>query len=338
MACTSETPAARGHSSRRAGARIRASAMRTGGSASPSGWGSRTTRATAYGSSTCATACTGRGTCASWIPARLAGRVEPGRGDRMMHLPWRPTIGGRPPLPPGVGLHPPADPLPFPLAQPNHRLYAFARQAIWDAVRAVGLAEGDEVLVPVHHHGAEVEALIRAGLRPRFFHGGPDLAPEADELERLAGSRTRLLCLIHHLGFPQDGRRWRRWCDERGILLLEDAAHAWLATVGGEPVGSWGHLAVFCLHNTFGVPEGAAVISEAPVTEPSDEQAQGLRQVVAGHIKRVPGRAIRAAIARSSYDEAAAGRRANYRLLLDELGERVAHPFATLPEGASPFV
>jgi CelD/BcsL family acetyltransferase involved in cellulose biosynthesis len=271
------------------------------------------------------------------------------------------TIGVWPTLPPGLWLRPPADPLPYPLAEPNHRLYAFARQAIWHGVRALGLTDGDEVLVPAPHYGAELPALIAAGLRPRFFGAGPDLAPDEDELERLVGPRTRVLCLVHQLGFAQDGRRWRRWCDERGILLLEDASQAWLASVGGEPVGSWGQLAVFSLHKTLGVPVGAAMICETPPPLAPPGPGRGLREVALGHgiwlgrslgllgrtaltgggdpaAARAPGPAISAAIARLAYDDAAAGRRANYRVLLDELGERVPPPFTALPDGASPLV
>jgi CelD/BcsL family acetyltransferase involved in cellulose biosynthesis len=236
-----------------------------------------------------------------------------------------------PPVPPGVWLRPPADPLPFPLAEPGHRPYMDVRQAIWRGVRAVRLDAGGEVLVPAQHHGAAVQALLGAGLRPRFFEGGPDLAPNEDELERLVGPSTRALWIIHHLGFPQDGQRWRRWCDERGILLLEDAADAWLATSAGEPVGSWGHFAVFCPHRTFGLPRAAILLSEVPAPGPSEPLGRGRPRVAVAH-------ALSALTARLAYDDAAAGRRANYRLLLGELGERVPEPFATLPDGASPLV
>jgi CelD/BcsL family acetyltransferase involved in cellulose biosynthesis len=272
------------------------------------------------------------------------------------------TIGVWPALPPAVWLRPPADPLPYPLDEPGHRLYTFARQAIWHGVRALGVSDGDEVLVPAAHYGADVPALIGAGLHPRFFGAGPDLAPDADALEGLVGPRTRALCLVHQLGFPQDGRRWRRWCDERGILLLEDAAQAWLARAGGEPVGSWGQLAVFSPHKTLGVPVGAALISETPPPLAQPRRGRGVRELALGHgswlarsvgllgrtaltgdggdpaAARAPGPATTAAIARLAYDDPAAGRRANYNVLLDELGERVPPPFTALPDGASPLV
>ncbi|MGH2982051.1 MAG: DegT/DnrJ/EryC1/StrS family aminotransferase, partial [Solirubrobacterales bacterium] len=94
------------------------------------------------------------------------------------------------------------------------------------------------MLVPAYHHGSDVGALVEAGLRCRFYDAGERLEPDPAELEGLLGGRTRALYLIHHLGFAQDAPRWRRWCDERGLLLIEDAAMAWPAELDGRPLGS----------------------------------------------------------------------------------------------------
>jgi len=117
-------------------------------------------------------------------------------------------------------------------------------------------------LVPAYHHGAEVEAFERAGARPRFYAGTADLAPHADELERLLRPSTRALHLIHNLGFVQDSPRWAAWCRERDLLLIEDCAPAWLAATGGRPAGTYGDLAVFSLYKTVALPDtGAAICS-----------------------------------------------------------------------------
>jgi CelD/BcsL family acetyltransferase involved in cellulose biosynthesis len=193
-----------------------------------------------------------------------------------------PRIGPAVPLPPGVYLRRPAARLPFPLEERGCSLFARARHGLWQGVQALGLGGGDGVLVPAYHHGSEVEALVAAGLRPRFYEGTADLEPDADELQALLDGDTRALYLIHYLGFPQDTVRWRAWCDERGLLLIEDAAQAWLARVGGRPVGSDGDLAIFCLYKMFGVPDGGAVLvgrAGRPLTQappgPDDAAASG---------------------------------------------------------------
>lgn len=278
-----------------------------------------------------------------------------------------------PSLPPAAYLRRPGGDLPFPLQEPGTRLYAFGRQGIWQGAKALGLADGDQVLVPAYHHGSEVEALVRAGLQPRYYAGGEDLQPDADELESLVGPRVRALALVHYLGFPQDAARWRAWCDERGLLLIEDAAQAWLADRGGRPVGSYGDLAVFCLYKTLGIPEGAAVLCRAEIADPGAHpgyaaadllrrngswlapRSPALAALAAparrreapyspgrdfdlGDPGKAPWQSIGPLVARAADAGIAARRRANYRILLDDLGHLVPRPFDALPEGASPFV
>jgi dTDP-4-amino-4,6-dideoxygalactose transaminase len=285
-----------------------------------------------------------------------------------------PRLSIWPPLPPTVYLRRPRRGLPFPLEEPECRIVAWARHGLWHGVRRLGLAEGDEVLVPAWHHGSEVEAFERAGLACRFYDASDSLDPDPEPLESLLGPRVRALHLTHSLGFPADGRRWREWCDERGLLLLEDAAQAWLAERDGVPAGSHGHLAVFCLYKTFGLPEGAAMLVADPPPPVGLDRRLGLGPLARRHVRWITGRsplAYRAvgSVRRSApeaYDPvrdfelrdpqdapwlhtrfvlrrvvdpgAAARRRENYRVLLEGLGESVLAPYGRLPEGASPFV
>ncbi len=195
----------------------------------------------------------------------------------------RRRLGVWPSLPPGAYLRPAFETLPYPLDQPNHRRYERARHALWHGCRALGLGPGDQVLVPAYHHGSEVEALLQAGLDVRFVDVTEQIEPDEAALERAIGPRTKALYLIHVLGFPQDTRRWRRWCDERGLLLLEDAAQAWLARDGDTPLGTVGDLAIFCMYKTVGIPDGAALICATPPEPPSATGDRGVFEVLKRH-------------------------------------------------------
>jgi dTDP-4-amino-4,6-dideoxygalactose transaminase len=276
-----------------------------------------------------------------------------------------------PPLPIDVWLRRPRKRLPFPLDSPDCRLYSLARHGLWHGVRALDLQPGDEILVPAYHHGSEVEALLRIGLGVVFYGGGPDLAPDAAELEAAASPRTRALHLTHYLGFPQDAAKWRSFCDARGWKLLEDAAQSWLATSRGAPVGSVGDLAIFSLYKTFGIPDGAALVCSAlPPTAPDGGQGgRGLATAAQLHERWLaqrlpvhrraepdadgydaeadfalgdpnssPSRAAAALLPRIADADAASARRARYLMLLDRFAGRVPEPFARLPDGASPWM
>lgn len=179
------------------------------------------------------------------------------------------------PLPPSAFFRRPITDLPFPLAEPRAQLYASGRHALWRGARALGLGEGNEVLCPAYHAGPDVEALLRLGVAVRFYAGTPDLAPDEDELDELVSPKTRGLYLIHYLGFAQDAPRWRAWCDERGLLLLEDAAQGWLSELDGRPLGSFGDLGFTNPYKKLPVPNGAYAICREPLEPARGRQPFG---------------------------------------------------------------
>ena len=231
-------------------------------------------------------------------------------------------LGTVPSWPSRALLGPAAPRPPFPLGEPGGRLLPDAGQALLAGLRAVGLAAGDEVLVPAWHPGPAAAALTRAGLVARHHELGPRLEPDPGELEALLGPRVRALYLIHYLGFPQDAVGWLAWCRTRGLLLLEDASLALPGTLGDRPLGSFGDLAAFSLRHTLGLPAGALHLPQ-PAGPPPGDPAGGGRVRVA---RRLAG------------GDPMARRRANYRRLLAELAGQVPAPFDRLPEGAAPFV
>jgi dTDP-4-amino-4,6-dideoxygalactose transaminase len=275
------------------------------------------------------------------------------------------------PLTPRAYLRRPASELPFPLGEPGCRLYLWGRHAIWHGLKALGLGPGDEVLAPAYHHGSEIEAIERAGVRCRFYDGGEALEPDAAELEEALTPDVRALYLTHYLGFAQDVPRWRRWCDDRGLLLLEDVAMAWLASFEGRPLGSWGDLAAFSPWKPFGLPDMGALLCSAPAPE-----ADGRRPLAAGHVLRnhaawfaqrwswlarlrwrtlretefdrdagfalrdpeEPPSASSGFLLRRLCDtDVAARRRENHSFLLQALRDRVPPPFDQTGDGACPF-
>lgn len=282
-----------------------------------------------------------------------------------------PRINVWPPLPFEPYARRPPKTLPFPLEEPNCRIFSLGRHGLFAGIKALGLQPGDEVLVPAYHHGSEIEALIRAGIVCRFYEAGQRLEPDEKDLEALLGTRVRALCLTHYLGFPQDAARWRAWCDEHALLLIEDAAQAWLSSRDGTPVGSHADLSIFCLYKTFGLPDGAALISNSPPEPPRCRRGVGIGRVarehglylaqwwgwlaelhrrfkragehdpeqdfVLGDPRGAPYATTSFLLASATNPAAQATRAANYAWLLERLERFVPEPFARLPEGASPF-
>jgi hypothetical protein len=276
-----------------------------------------------------------------------------------------------PPLPWNVYARRPAATLPFPFRDGRVRLFARARQGLFEGLRRLGLGRGDSALVPAYHHGSEIEAYVRAGIALRYYEAGPDLVPDEAELEARLDSSVRLLHVIHYLGFAQDGGRWRKWCDRRGIHLIEDAAQGWLGVVRGRPLGTSGVLSLFSVYKTIGIPDGGAVVLRGALLEPSGRAGRGARGIAIKHGAWLAGRyaaigslwtrlrSARAYISEKDFTLGDPGRGAtvaaeflirrlvsspiaetrarHYRLLLGELGPWVPDPFRRDPDGLCPF-
>jgi len=119
------------------------------------------------------------------------------------------------------------------------------------ALRAFGV-EGREVIVPANTFFASAAAVVHAGGRPRFADvSAATLALSRSTVEAALTDSTAGVMLVHIGGLiTPEVRDIRQLCDERGLFLLEDAAHAHGAAYDGGPAGTFGHAAAFSLYPT----------------------------------------------------------------------------------------
>lgn len=148
---------------------------------------------------------------------------------------------------------------PFPFDDPATHWFYFARNGIYALARLWGLA-GREVLFPAYFHGVELEALLEAGVRPKFFPVHERMRVDPNEVIERIGPDTKAVYLIHYLGFPGPVEEIAQACRERNVLLIEDCALSLLSCAGDKPLGSTGDASVFCLYKTLPVPNGGAVV------------------------------------------------------------------------------
>src|SRR2546426_6330046 len=149
--------------------------------------------------------------------------------------------------------------IPFPFNDSGARYFYLARNGIYALARLWGLNDC-EVLFPAYFHGVELEALLQAGVRLRFYPVHEGMRVRVDDVVSRIGADTRAVYLIHYLGFPGPVAELAQVTQERGLLLIEDCALALLSCSGDRPLGSWGDAAIFCLYKTLPVPNGGAVV------------------------------------------------------------------------------
>ncbi len=140
--------------------------------------------------------------------------------------------------------------------------------AIQLTLRALGIAEGDEVIVPANSFVATAEAVVLAGATPRFADVDPaTLLLNADALTAALTNRTRAVIVVHLYGQMVDMDAIGRVAERAGIAVIEDAAQAHGATWRGRSAGSVGIAGCFSFYpgknlGAFG-DAGAVVTSDA---------------------------------------------------------------------------
>jgi len=163
-----------------------------------------------------------------------------------------------PTLYPGM-LFPRGLPVDFPpFTRDNVHWFYFARNAVWNAVKLLGL-EGREVLVPSYHHGVEIEALVHAGAKPVFYRVGTSWDVDIADVAARIGPDTRALYLIHYAGFPGPVREMKALAEKHGLALIEDCALSLLSSDRELKLGSIGDVGIFCLYKTLPVPNGGGL-------------------------------------------------------------------------------
>jgi len=67
----------------------------------------------------------------------------------------------------------------------------------------------------------------------------------AESIKREITNRTKAVIIVHFAGYPCDMDEIVELCQERGVYLIEDVAHAVGATYRGESCGTFGEFGCF---------------------------------------------------------------------------------------------
>lgn len=134
---------------------------------------------------------------------------------------------------------------------------------------AAGIGPGDEVIVPSMTFVATVNAVRYVGATPVFADvvSHTDLGMDVDHALELIGPRTRAVIPVHYAGYSMEIERLVAECDRRGLVVIEDAAHAPTARArpGGPRLGGVGLGGCFSFfpNKVLGIGEGGMLTTDS---------------------------------------------------------------------------
>jgi perosamine synthetase len=138
--------------------------------------------------------------------------------------------------------------------------------ALHSVMIAYGIGRGDDVIVPSFTFIATSNAALFVGARPVFA----DIEEETYGLDprdvtRKITPETKAVIPIHYGGCSCKIDEISRIARERGLLLIEDAAESFGASIGGRKAGTFGECAIlsFCSNKIITTGEGGAAVTDS---------------------------------------------------------------------------
>ncbi len=119
------------------------------------------------------------------------------------------------------------------------------------AVRALGIGEGDEVIVPAGTYIASVLSITENGATPVYIDSDPNtLLMNTDLIEAAITEKTKAILPVHLYGQSCDMERIMSLAKKHDLFVLEDCAQSHGSEWRGRLTGTWGTLAAFSFYPT----------------------------------------------------------------------------------------
>lgn len=144
------------------------------------------------------------------------------------------------------------------------------------ALHAIGLEEGDEVILPTMTFASSGEVVLYFRATPvlidceaNAFHMDPDL------IEKAITSRTKAILPVHYSGYAADMDSVLDIARRHGLKVIEDAAHALPSRYKGKMIGTIGDITCFSFYATKTITTGEGGM----VTTSNSEYADRVRML-----------------------------------------------------------
>jgi perosamine synthetase len=148
--------------------------------------------------------------------------------------------------------------------------------ALHAALMAVGVKQGDEVIVPSFTFVATAESVALAGAKPVFA----DIDPKTYNIssatvEKALTKKTKAILPVDLYGYSADMKPLRALADKHGLALVEDAAQAHGLTYEGKPAGAFADAACWSMYASKNIMTGEGGV----VTTNNDTIDETLRMI-----------------------------------------------------------
>jgi len=136
--------------------------------------------------------------------------------------------------------------------------------AIFVALKALGIGPGDEVITAANTFIATSEAITETGARPVFVDIDEYFHIDVSKIEAKISAKTKAVIPVHLYGQPADIKAVKSLCDKHKLHIVEDCAQSHFATAGGRFTGTFGIAGTFSFYpgkNLGAYGDGGAIVT-----------------------------------------------------------------------------
>lgn len=149
---------------------------------------------------------------------------------------------------------------------------------LFRAMRRLAASDRNEVMLPSYTCYSIAASAAKAGLKVRIVDIDPGTLDYARaDLATADFSNVLAIVATNLYGLPCNLPALAHLARDRGVFLIDDAAQAMGATVGGRPSGTWGDAGLF----SFDKGKNISAIDGGVITTQSDDLAAALQQEMA---------------------------------------------------------
>jgi perosamine synthetase len=148
--------------------------------------------------------------------------------------------------------------------------------ALYAALLAAGIKQGDEVLIPSFTFVATANAVVAAGAKPVFVDiKKDDYTMDASDLSTKIAKKSKVVIPVHLYGHPCNIDEISEIADKHSLNVIEDACQSLGSSYKKKQTGTFGTLGCFSMYasKVLTAGEGGAIATD------SDELADKLKMI-----------------------------------------------------------
>ncbi|NVO02412.1 MAG: DegT/DnrJ/EryC1/StrS family aminotransferase, partial [Bacteroidetes bacterium] len=130
--------------------------------------------------------------------------------------------------------------------------YAIGMNSGYDSLhislRAAGIGEGDEVIVPAHTFVASCSAIVNVGATPILVDVTKDFNIDMSKVEEVITPKTKAIMPVHLSGWMADMPAVMKIAEKYNLAVIEDACQSLGSSINGVGAGAWGLTGCFSFY------------------------------------------------------------------------------------------